>query len=253
LPIIDIWFYLAALPALVIVGVSKGGFGGGLGAIAVPAMALVVSPMVALGVLLPVLCVMDLFGTWAYRRQWDRKLVTLLVVGGVIGTVLGALLLRHLSQDHIKILVGVIAVFFSLQYFLSRKTTGPVDREPTRRAGIFWGAVSGFTSFTANAGGPAVNAWLLPLKLDKTVYQATTVVFFILINYLKIVPFWMLGLFSVETFTTSLICLPFALAGLWLGIKLHDRVPVDLFYRVCFVFLLLTGIKLLFDGWSVGG
>jgi len=249
LPITDIWFYLAALPALVIVGISKGGFGGGLGAIAVPAMALVVSPMIALGVLLPVLCVMDLFGTWAYRRQWDRKLVTLLVIGGTIGTVLGALLLRHLTQEHIKILVGVIAVFFSLQYFLSNKSANNEKRTPTRRAGVFWGAVSGFTSFTANAGGPAVNAWLLPLKLDKTVYQATTVVFFILINYMKIAPFWMLGLFSVTTLTTSILCLPFALGGLYLGIKLHDRVPVMLFYRICFVFLLLTGIKLLFDGW----
>jgi len=242
------WFYLAALPALVIVGISKGGFGGGLGAIAVPAMALVVSPMIALGVLLPILCVMDLFGTWAYRRQWDRKLVTLLVIGGTIGTVLGALLLRHLTQEHIKILVGIIAVFFSLQYFLSRSSAKTGEKTPTRRAGVFWGAVSGFTSFTANAGGPAVNAWLLPLKLDKTVYQATTVVFFILINYLKIVPFWMLDLFSVTTLATSVVCLPFALAGLYIGIKLHDRVPVALFYRLCFVFLLLTGIKLLFDG-----
>lgn len=248
MPVIDIWFYLAAVPALFVVGISKGGFGGGLGAIAVPAMTLAVSPTLALGILLPVLCVMDLFGTWAYRGKWDKKLASVLFVGGVIGTILGALLLRQLSADHIKVLVGVVAIFFSLKYFLERKKKSTSVSKPATGHGIFWGAVSGFTSFTANAGGPAANAWLLPLQLDKTVYQATTVVFFILINYLKIVPFAMLGLFSTTTLATSAVCLPVALLGLYAGIKLHDRVPVDLFYRVCFVFLLLTGFKLLFDG-----
>ncbi len=248
MPITDIWFYVFAVPALFVVGISKGGFGGGLGAIAVPAMTLAISPTLALGILLPVLCVMDLFGTWAYRGKWDRKLVPVLVVGGIIGTALGAVLLRQLSSEHIKVLVGVVAVFFSLQFFLTRKSTSLAAKRPRTSAGIFWGALSGFTSFTANAGGPAANAWLLPLKLDKTVYQATTVVFFILINYLKIAPFWMLGLFSTTTLATSVACLPVALLGLYAGIKLHDRVPVDRFYRICFIFLLLTGCKLLFDG-----
>lgn len=248
MPVTDIWFYIAAVPALFIVGISKGGFGGGLGAIAVPAMTLAISPTLALGVLLPILCVMDLFSTWAYRGKWDNKLATVLFIGGVIGTVLGALLLRQLSADHIKVLVGVVAVFFSLKYFLERSGKPTDVSAPATGQGIFWGAVSGFTSFTANAGGPAVNAWLLPLKLDKTVYQATTVVFFILINYLKIVPFTMLGLFSSTTLATSVVCLPVALLGLYAGIKLHDRVPVDSFYRICFIFLLLTGCKLLFDG-----
>src|SRR3546814_2780512 len=107
-----------------------------------------------------------------------------------------------------------------------------------------WGAVSGFTSFTAHAGGPPVNVYLLPLGLPKTQYQATTVAFFLLVNYGKLIPYTGLGLFTGENLATSAALFPVAVAGILSGIWLHDRVPTGLFYTACYFFLALTGVKL---------
>lgn len=251
----DPFFYVLSVPALFILGVSKGGFGGGLGAIAVPAMTLVVSPLFALGVLLPLLCVMDVVAASAWRRQWDRRLTYTLLAGGVVGTGLGALGLELISPPGIKAIIGVIAVYFSLAFFLRRWRPAAeaglpgeaIAPKPSTAAGVFWGGVSGFTSFTANAGGPAANAWLLPLRLDKSVYQATTVMFYLFVNFLKLPAYAMLGLFSAQTLGTSLLLMPVALVGLIIGVRLHHRISVDLFYLLCFTFLLFTGLKLLFD------
>ena len=246
----DPFFYLMAVPAILIAGVSKGGFGGGLGVVAVPLLTLAVSPVQAAAVMLPILCFMDLFGVWAYRGKWDRANLRIMLPASIVGIVIGALLFRHLTAAHIRLIVGVIAVGFTLRYWLGASGRTPEPRPRSWLRGGFWSATAGFTSFVSHAGGPPVGVYLLPQRLDKTVYQATTVIFFITVNYVKLVPYTLLGQFTPGNLGTSLVLLPLAFAGMALGIWLHHRVSERRFFQVCYVLLFLTGLKLLYDGLS---
>ncbi|MEQ8356311.1 MAG: sulfite exporter TauE/SafE family protein [Kiloniellaceae bacterium] len=250
----DPWFYLAAVPAVLISGISKGGFGAGLGIVAVPIMALVLPPVQVAAIMLPILCVMDLVGVWAYWKKWEPKILLHLSLAAVIGIAVGTLTFQVTEAWMIRLLIGVIALGFTANYLVKRlrrrQTTGFA---PGRASGWLWGAVSGFTSFTAHAGGPPANVYLLPLGLPKTQYQATTVGLFLLVNYVKLVPYGALGLFTLENLATSAVLLPVAVAGILAGIWLHDRVPTGIFYTACYAFLALTGVKLIYDGLAGAG
>ncbi|MCG8690655.1 MAG: sulfite exporter TauE/SafE family protein [Minwuiales bacterium] len=245
--ITDPLFYLLAVPALLATGIGKGGFGAGLGIVAVPAMTLVVPPLLAAGVMLPILCFMDVFGVWAYRRNWSRRLVLILLPGAVAGIALAALLADRVEENHIRLIIGAVAVLFALDWWIGRRG-GNAARPPNRASGSFWAAVSGFTSFVGHAGGPPISVFLLPLKLDKTIYVGTTAIFFAAVNYMKLVPYGWLGLLNQTTLTTALVLAPVCPIGIWLGIWLHNRVSPGLFYRACYVFVFLVGCKLLWDG-----
>lgn len=252
--IADPWFYCAAVPAVLIAGVSKGGFGAGLGVVAVPMMALVLPPVQVAAIMLPILCLMDLVDVWAYWRKWDGPVLRRLALAAVIGIAVGTLTFHLMAPWSIRLLVGLIALGFAANYWKNRlhgKRSAP--QAPGPASGWFWGAVSGFTSFTAHAGGPPVNVYLLPLGLEKTRYQATTVGFFLLVNYVKLVPYAGLGLFTGENLATSAALFPVAVAGILAGIWLHNRVPTGLFYTACYVFLALTGAKLVWDGLAGAG
>lgn len=252
--ITDPLFYLAAVPAVLISGVSKGGFGAGLGLLAVPMMALVLPPVQVAAIMLPILCVMDVVGIWAYWKKWESRELLRLSLAATVGIVAGALTFHLLESWSIRLLIGVIALGFTANYWLRRLArNGTPQRRPTPSSGWLWGAVSGFTSFTAHAGGPPVNVYLLPLGLPKTQYQATTVAFFLLVNYVKLVPYTALGLFTGENLATAAVLLPVAVAGILAGIWLHDRVPTGLFYTACYLFLALTGVKLVYDGLAGAG
>lgn len=240
-------FLLAALPAVLITGISKGGFGGGLGIIAVPLMALVISPAEAAAIMLPLLCLMDMIGLRAYRRRWDGRVLRAMVPGAVLGIAVGSLAFGYLDESLIRLLLGVIAVTFSGKYFLGQRAGSPAARHRPLLGG-FWGMVAGFTSTLAHAGGPPANVYLLPLRLDKSVFVGTAVVFFAAINLAKVVPYAVLGLFQREVLTAALFLAPVAAAGMLLGVWLHSRVNDRLFYGTCYVFVLLTGVKLVADG-----
>ncbi|GIK81513.1 MAG: UPF0721 transmembrane protein [Alphaproteobacteria bacterium] len=250
-PIADPWFYLLAVPALLVTGISKGGFASGGGNLAVPAMSLVIAPPQAAGIVLPILCAMDLFGVWAYRRDWDRRTMAILAPGALIGIALGAAAFGTLSDRAVKALIGAIALAFVLHsalraWLTRRQTPEPAGEAPAK--GLFWSAVSGFTSTLAHAGGPPLAVYLLPRRLPRMRLNATTVVFFTLVNYVKLVPYALLGQLHGGNLATSALLLPTAPAGVLLGLWLSRRVPDRIFYRVVFALLFLTGLKLLHDG-----
>jgi uncharacterized membrane protein YfcA len=191
---------------------------------------------------------MDLFGVWAYRGRWDKANLRIMLPASIVGIVIGALLFRALTPSHIRLIVGLIAVGFTLRYWLGSAGRSSAARPRSWIRGGFWSATAGFTSFVSHAGGPPVGVYLLPQRLDKTVYQATTVIFFITVNYVKLVPYTLLGQFSPVNLGTSLVLLPLAFVGMVLGIRLHHRVPEKRFFQVCYLFLFVTGLKLLYDG-----
>nr|WP_237182175.1 sulfite exporter TauE/SafE family protein [Roseomonas marmotae] len=246
--ITDPWFYALAVPALLITGISKGGFASGGGNLAVPAMALVVPPAQAAAITLPVLCVMDLAGLRAWWGRWSKREMRTLLPGGLLGVLLGAFAFGVMSNNAIKLMVGLISLAFIARGIWVARHGPPRPQEPNRLKGGFWGTVSGFTSTLAHAGGPPAAMYLYPLRLPRAELSATTVVFFGVVNYVKLIPYGALGQMSADNLLTALVLLPLAPVGVRLGVWLQKRVSDAVFYRLIYVLLGVTGIKLVLEG-----
>jgi uncharacterized membrane protein YfcA len=249
LPIISDWhFYAVAIPAVLLLGVSKSGFGAGFGSLAVPLLALAVTVPQAAAILMPVLLLMDLLGLAAFRRDFDRALLWFLVPFGLVGTLVGALLFRVLPAHQVAGVVGVFTLLFLAQRLLfpPRADAAP----PSRAAGAVLTTIGGFTSFIAHAGGPPVNAYVIPLRLTPVAYTATLAYFFFVVNLSKWIPYAWLGLLDWRNMATSLVLLPIAPLGVWLGIRIARRIDAVWFYRFVYLGMLLTGLKLSWDGFA---
>lgn len=241
--IADYRFYLVAIPVALLTGVSKGGFGAAMGGIGVALMALILPVPQAAAIMVPILCLSDLFGFRIYLWKWDRQNVRILIPGGLIGIGVGALTLGVLSEPAIRLVVGAIAVVFTLYRVLGAPERQP-PTQPSRLKGTFWAAVSGFTSFIAHAGGPPAMIYLLPQRLEKTRYVATANLFFMTMNAAKILPYAALGQFSRTNLATSAALAPLVPLGVWLGLWMHRRVSQVWFYRVVQALLFVTGAHL---------
>jgi uncharacterized membrane protein YfcA len=244
--IADPWFYAAAIPAVLLVGISKGGFGSGAGIFATPLMALTIPIPQAAAIMLPILIVMDGVGLWAYRGKFSRENLRLILAGGVLGIGLGALTFRYLSDAWIRLALGAISVGFVLHYYGLRAGARPAS--PSRAKGFFWSTVAGFTSTISHAGGPPLSIYLLPLRLDKAILVGTTVIFFAVINLVKLVPYAWLDLFDPRNLSTSAALAPLAPVGIWTGYHLARRVNEVVFYRICYGLLFVVGLRLLWEG-----
>ena len=163
----DPWFYAAALPAVILVGLSKGGFGGAMGFVGVPLMALVMSPVQAAAILLPILVLMDMVSLWTWRGVYDRPTLAIMLPGAVVGIGAGWLTAAMVTPDMVRFLVGMVAILFVARWFYQLVRHGS-DRktDPSGLLGAFWGTVAGFTSFVAHVGGPPFQIYALPLKMD---------------------------------------------------------------------------------------
>lgn len=247
--LLDFSFYMLAAPLVLLVGMSKGGFGGGLGILAVPLMSLAIDPRLAAAIMLPILCVMDAFGLWKFRGEWDKRNLRILIPGALLGTALGAATFSLTNANMIRIFVGLIAVYFVFHYVFVQRS---LKQEETKKAnsifGAFWGCLAGFASYIAHAGGPPIAIHLVPQRLSKSVFVGTTIVFFSLINLIKLLPYTLLGQITLSSFLSSLLLLPLAPFGVYLGVHLHKKVSESLFYTITCVLLFLSGLKLLFDG-----
>ena len=233
---------------VIFAGISKGGFGSGAAFAATPLIAMAVDPGLALGVMLPLLMLMDVAGLKAFWRQWHGPSAKVLILGGIPGVALGALLYEVANADVLRVLIGLVALGFVAYQLLREAGFLQIPERPFRRGpGLLTGVIGGFTSFISHAGGPPVAIFLLAQGMGKTAYQATTVVTFWAVNIFKFIPYAFLGIFTAETLTVNLVMAPVALLGVWLGIKAHHLVPERLFFRITYVLLTLTGSKLLWD------
>jgi uncharacterized membrane protein YfcA len=239
-------FYLCAVPAILLMGISKGGFGSGVGLLATPLVALAVPMSQAAAIMLPILCVMDAVGLVAYRGRWMRDHLGMLLTGGLFGVTLGALVFSYVHDAMLRVGIGAFAIAFVAYRLAARAEAPPAPHSLPQ--GLFWSTLSGVTSTLIHAGGPPLNVYLLPRRLDKAVFVGTTVLFFAVINVAKLAPYAWLGLFDATNLATSLVLAPLAPVGMLLGIALMKRIPQALFYQVCHGMLALVGAKLLWDG-----
>lgn len=242
---VGIFFYAMALIAAVLVGASKGGLPI-VGMLGVPVLALATSPLHAAGLLLPIFVVTDLFGLWAYRREFDRRNLMILIPATTVGVGIGWATATIVSEDLVTLIVGLIGLAFSLNYWLrGRHATAPHPADVPR--GLFWGTVSGFTSFVSHAGAPPYQMFVLPQRLDKMIYAGTTTILFAVVNAVKLLPYWALGQLSLANLKTVAVLFPFAIAATFVGVRLTRIIPQDLFYRLVIGALFLVSLKLIYD------
>jgi len=247
--ITDPLFYAIAIPVVLLTGISKTGIPGLFGGMAVPFLSLVIPPVQAAALMLPILCFIDLFGLRAFRGIYDRRNMPILLTGLAIGIVLGMFVFGLVPRDVMRILIGTIAVAFALNNILGWARNRPSTTASWSR-GVFWSSLSGLTSFVAHAGSPPIMAYLLPQRLERRIYVGTTVWFFFASNYAKLIPYAYLGQFDLTNLATAAVLLPFVPVGVKLGVFIQGKLNENIFYRLSYWALLGIGLKLLYDGGS---
>lgn len=245
---LDFAFFALAVPAVLFAGVSKGGFGSAASFAATPLLALILEPGAAIGLMLPLLVLMDVTALRPYWKKWDTTAAWAMIAGALPGVLIGTALYQFTEPNVFRLLIGVVALGF-VAFQAARKLgwVRPAKAPMGTRGGVITGIVGGFTSFVSHAGGPPAAVYLLSRQLDKTTYQATSVLIFWAINLMKFIPYAYLGIFTLDTWKADLFLAPVAVIGIWLGVKLHHAVPEKLFFGITYVLLTITGAKLIFD------
>jgi uncharacterized membrane protein YfcA len=215
-----------------------------VGALGVPLLALVMPPVAAAALLLPVYIVSDAVGLWAYRKEYSARNLVILLPAMVFGVGLGWATAKITPEWIVTLLVGVVGVYYCVTVFL-RRASPPKPADVPR--GIFWGTITGFTSFVSHTGGPPFQAYVLPQKLPKMMFAGTSTIAFAIINLVKLVPYWALGQFNPGNLQVAAMLSPVAVAGALIGYKATAHIPEKLFYRLVEVALFIISLKLIYD------
>jgi uncharacterized membrane protein YfcA len=240
-------FWVTAVIAIVMIGIAKAGFGGGVGILATPLMALTISVPEAAALLLPLLIVADIFSINHYRTRFDRRSIKLMLPGAVLGITVGGFFFGYFSDNEriLQIGIGVLALIFVLFQFTRSIILGIFEqRHPHPAEGVLLGSIAGFTSTLAHAGGPPAIIYLLPQKMPREIFVGTTVIFFAAVNLIKLIPYTSLGLLRVGNLMTIILLAPLAYVGVKMGIYLNKRFADVWFNRVVYTVLFFTGIQL---------
>ncbi len=245
----DFQFFLLALPAVLLIGLAKGGFTG-LGALGTPLMALAIDdPIKAAAILLPILIAQDVVGVTAFRRTWDGSVLVAMIPGAVIGIALGYLLAARVSADAVMAVLGLISIVFgAYRLWIERGHRIAAASDSPGWVGSLFGIATGFTSQIAHAGGPPFQMWVMPKRLPRDVLVGTSAIFFAVINWIKVPAYVALGQFTVDNAIASAVLLPFAVLASLLGVRLVRRVSGERFYAIVYLLMIIAGAKLLLDG-----
>jgi len=242
---LDPVFLLFAGLAALLVGLSKGGLSMA-GSLGTPLLAMVISPVKAAALLLPIFVVSDWFGLYAYRREFDRRNLLILIPAAIAGIGIGWLSSAIVSDRMVGLLIGVVGIAFCLNAWRLRHHQLP-PRPADIPRGMFWGALAGFTSFVSHSGGPPYQVYVLPQKLSKAVFAGTTTITFAAINLVKLLPYWQLGQLDLANLKLSLLLMPIAVAGTFIGVWLVRIIPQRAFFLLIHAALFVLSIKLVAD------
>lgn len=239
-------FWSLALLAAITVGLGKGGLPA-VAMLSVPILSLVINPVTAAGLLLPVYVVSDVFGVWAYRHEYDSRVLKIGMVGLVIGTGIGWATAHVVPEWVVRLLIGCIGAAFAANLLLRRGREVPA-RPKALAPGLFWTTVAGFTSFVSHSGAPPWQMWVLPLRLPKLVFAGTTTIAFAFINAVKLVPYYFLGQLDLQNLKVALVLMLPASLAVFAGLRLVKIIPEKLFYTLVTWALLVISLKLIWDG-----
>jgi uncharacterized membrane protein YfcA len=245
--ITDPLFYLAAIPAVMIMGLAKGGFAG-ISILSVPLLALVVSPVQAASITLPILIVQDVVSVWVFRRAWDGRSLVILLPSALFGIILGYLLAAYVSAAAVELVIGVISIVFGARWLWIHWSGVVRPHGSSDVAGLAWGTVSGFTSQIAHAGGVPFQLYMLPKRLERDVLIGTSSLYFAAVNWMKVPAYMALGQFTRANMATSAALFPLAVIATIVGAKVIRRISSDRVYVIFYILLVLVGLKLTWDG-----
>lgn len=245
--ITDPLFYLLAIPAVIALGLSKGGFAG-VGQMATPLLALVMPPLEAAAIMLPIMIVQDTNAVWVYRKDWSGRIVAIVLPGAVAGVTFAGFTAAFISDDAVRIFIGVFTIAFVAYSFIGMMRLPREPKKPGVAAGVIWGAISGFTTTICQAGGPPYQMYVLGLRLPKMTYVGTTAMVFAAMNWMKVVPYVALGQFSTKGLGTSLALLPLAVAANLFGFWLVRVTPQETFYRITLGIMAVISVELAREG-----
>lgn len=241
-------FWLAAIPAVLLMGLAKGGFSG-LGLISIPLLCLVMPPVQAAAIMLPILVIQDAVSVWAYRKNFDKRNLALLLPGSVVGIAIGWFFAAQLSDAVVLLAVGIIATGFVIINWRRKAVLEAAGHlSPSAPLGFFWGGIAGLTSFVAHAGGPPFQVYVLPQRLPPQLYAGTNTMFFAATNLVKLIPYAALGQFSSANLTIAGALYPMAILATFAGVWLVRRVDAARFYSIVYALTFTVGLKLLWDG-----
>lgn len=243
----DLATLLAMGLAAMLVGLAKGGLAG-LGVMAVPVLALVLPPVQAAGILLPILCVTDLFSAWAWWGAWSRRVLRQMLPGALLGIGIGWLTAALVSDAAVRLLVGAVALAFVGRWLWQRRAGGAPPRAESAPRAAGWGALAGYTSFVAHAGGPPFSVYALPLGLPPAALTGTSVAFFTVVNYAKLLPYAALGQLDATNLGLSAALAPLAIGFTFVGAWIVRRLRAEVFYPFTYAMTALVGVKLVWDG-----
>ena len=235
---------------MILLGLAKGGFSG-IGVIAVPMIALAVSPVLAASITLPILIVQDVVSVWSFRKTWDRNVLAVMLPSAAGGIAVGYALAAFVKPGAVELAVGAISIVFAVMRLWAERGSAsarPAKPEKLPWRGVLAGVTAGFTSQIAHAGGPPFQIYVMPKNLPRDVFIGTSAIFFAVVNWMKVPAYWALGQFTREAMMTALVLLPLAIASTWGGVWLVRRVPAGNFYRIFYVLLIAVGGKLAWDG-----
>lgn len=233
---------------MVVLGLAKGGFSG-LGVLAVPLLSLVISPVQAAAITLPILIAQDVVSVWVFRGLWDKRLVAILLAGGVVGVLLGFLLAASVSQAAVELALGGISMVFGAQrLWLERRGAVITPWLAPTWVGVLLGVFAGFTSQIAHAGGPPVQMYLTPRQLERDIFLGTTTLFFTILNWIKVPAYIALGQFTPNNLGIAAALLPLAIVATIAGARLARSIAGPTFYQIVYVLMVLLGAKLVWDG-----
>lgn len=251
---IDPDIYYAAIPAVLLVGLTKGGMGEALALMGVPILAMAVPPVQAAAILLPILIVMDAVSLWIWRQHNDRTVLKMLLPGALLGVAIGWATSAYVPRDALRLIIGLITVLFAARYFYNgwRARHGHIVlAKPHRLApAAVLGTLSGYGSFVAHAGGAPFQIYGLPLKLAPRDYTGAAVRFFAILNFVKLGPYFALGQLDTTNLTISATLVPLAIAATAFGGFIVKRMKPDVFYPFMYAMAFIAGLKLAYDGFA---
>ncbi len=247
-----LFFWFVAVIAVLAVSISKSGFGGAMGSFSVPIMLFVLPPKLALGVLLPLFLVTDIWVVYIWRNMLEKRTLLVMCLFGVIGQIIGWIIFDYLNDNMLSGLIGIIAIFTALNYAWRRLNKGgtntlEIAKKVTKnilKRGLFWCGLSGISSFVSLSGGIPAQIFLLPHALPRQAFIGTLCVYFFVINLFKIPFYHDVGIFSDETLDVSIKLLIVIPIGVFLGKWLNNKISDKIFYDISHIGLLLVGVKL---------
>ncbi len=239
----DPWFWAAAIPAVIMVGLSKGGLGP-LGVLTVPILSLVISPVQAAGLTLPIFVLSDIVAVISYRKSFDTGLLKLMLPPALAGIGIGWATAAFINDDVVRLIVGGVSALFAVNYWRRRKRMQEPSK-PSAPKGAFWGGVAGFTSFVSHAGGPPFQMYALPLGLAPAVFAGTSTIFFAAVNALKLIPYFFLGQLKTANLEAAAILTPLSIACALFAVRIVKRIDPSRFYRLIYGLMFVMGLFLM--------